>query len=262
LRITTPVHLQVDWLRRKRPAILTSFPSNLREIARVAVDEGAPLAFDAVLTIGETLSPAGAAELRAAFGVAPIDRYGSTEIGHIAATCPHSGKHHISAELVLIEIVDMHGHPVPPGIPGRIVATSFYNFATPMIRYDMGDHGVLGAEPCGCGRTLPVLERILGRTRNMFRFVDGSSVWPILPPEELLPLLPHRRFQVIQRAPDLIEIRFVPVKADAHYDLDRITALARRQLHPSVTVRLVPVDQMAPSANGKFEDYVSLLAPP
>jgi phenylacetate-CoA ligase len=259
LRVATPVHLQVEWLRRKRPALLTGFPGNIREIGRTATAEGAPLRFDAVLTIGETVTPATAAEMEDHFGVAPLDRYGSTEIGHIAATCPHSRGHHVSAELVLIEIVDEHGDPVPAGTAGRIVATSFYNYATPMIRYDMGDHGALSTEPCGCGRTLPVLERILGRTRNMFRFADGSSVWPVLPPELLVPLLPHRRFQVVQTAPDLIEIRFVPAEPDARYDLAAITALARQQLHPSISVKLVATDDIAPAASGKFEDYVSLV---
>jgi phenylacetate-CoA ligase len=129
-----------------------------------------------------------------------------------------------------------------------------------MIRYDMGDHGALSTEPCGCGRTLPLLEHILGRTRNMFRFADGSSVWPVLPPELLVPLLPHRRFQVVQLAPETIEIRFVPISAGARYDRDGITALARKQLHPSVSVKLVAVDEIPRSANGKIEDYVSLVA--
>jgi len=48
-------------------------------------------------------------------------------------------KHHVSADLVLVELVDDDGTPVPPGEEGRVVVTPFYGYATPLIRYDLGD---------------------------------------------------------------------------------------------------------------------------
>ena len=193
LNIDTPHHQQVDWLRRTRPSSLTTFPSNLLEIGRLASEQGEPLSFDAMLTVGEAISPAMHAEIRDRFGRDPRDSYGTTELGNIAGTCPHSGKYHICADLVLVEILDGDSRPAAPGIPGRIVATSFYNFATPFIRYDTGDYGIGAAEPCDCGRTLPLLERIIGRARNIFRFSDGTSALPHLESEDVQPFVPHRQ---------------------------------------------------------------------
>ena len=201
------------------------------------------------------------AEIRTLFGRDPIDRYGSTEIGHMAGTCPHSGRYHVAADLVHLEIVGDDARPVAAGTPGRIVATSFYNFATPFIRYDTGDIGVLAAEPCGCGRTLPVLEGILGCSRHIFRFADGSSTFPHVELEEIQPFVPHRQFQMVQTAPDRIEYRYVPAAADQRNDLAGLAALLRERLHPSLTVEVVALKAIAPSPSGGYEDYVSLVQP-
>ena len=259
LSIDTLVGLQVEWLRRVRPAIVTSFPSNLREIGKIAREQGAPLDVATVSTLGEAVFPTARAEIRDYFGRDPVDRYGSTEIGHIAATCPHSGKHHIAADLVLIEIVDEAGKRVRPGTAGRIVATSFYNLATPFIRYDTGDYAAIAAEACGCGRTLPLLEPILGRSRNIFRFADGTSALPVLDAKEVWPFVPHRQFQVVQTALDRIEYRYVPHDPQQHNDLAGLTAFVRERLHPSLAVDLVAVDEIKRSPSGKYEDYISLV---
>lgn len=260
LSIATPVDQQIEWLARVKPKYLTSYPSNLREIAKRLSELGTSMTFDAILTFGEMTSPDAREAIRHTFGVDPLDRYGSTEMGHMAATCPHSGKLHLVSELVKVEIVNDDGTPTEPGAQGRILATSFYNLATPLIRYDTGDYGILAAEPCGCGRTLPLFERILGRGRNIFKFEDGSRVWPVLLSREVQPYVPHRQYQVVQVAENRIEYRYVPVSPDQSIDLPGLTALARERLHPSLTVTPVAVAEIERSPSGKFEDYVSLVA--
>ena len=261
LSISTPVDLQIEWLERVKPAYLFSYPSNLREIARVAGGRGIALSIDAIFTVGEMISDETRSIIHAYFGSDPRDRYGSSEAGQIAAGCPHSGKHHINAEVVLVEILDDAGKPVAAGTPGRIVVTPFYNLAMPLIRYDTGDHAILSAAPCDCGRTLPTLERILGRSRNMFRFVDGSSIWPVMESWRVQSFVPHRQFQVVQVAPDRIEYRYVPTRPDAPIDPAGLTAFARAMLHPTINVEAIAVEEIRPGANGKYEDYISLVAP-
>jgi len=60
------------------------------------------------------------------------------------------------------------------GQVGRVVVTDLHNFATPLIRYDLGDYAEM-ADTCPCGRGLPALKRIMGRRRNMVRLPDGRS---------------------------------------------------------------------------------------
>ena len=259
LNIDTPIFRQVEWLRRMKPATVMSFPTNLREIGRIAAEQGQPLSFDAVFTYGEALTPELRAAIRSYFGRDPIDNYGSTEIGHIAATCPHSWKLHVAADLVKVEVVDKDGHPADPGTIGRVVATSFYNYATPFIRYDCGDLGILAVEPCGCGRTLPTLECIVGRSRNIFRFADGTTALPRLESPYVQPFVPHRQFQVVQTAPDRIEYRYVPLAPGQSIDLAGLTTLVRQRLHPSLTVEAIAVAEIPRSPSGKYEDYVCLI---
>ena len=259
LNIDTPVVDQVEWLRRVNPATVTSFPSNLREIGRIAREQGQPFSFDAVLTFGEALSPSMRDTLCDYFGRAPIDRYGSTEIGFMAGSCPHSGRHHVAADIARIEIVDASGQPSAPGVPGRVVATSFYNYAAPYIRYAIGDMAIRAAEPCGCGRSLPVLEEILGRTRAVFRFVDGTTLFPRLETNLMQPFVPHRQFQVVQTTRDHIEYRYVPLSPDQTNDLAGLSAFVKAHLHPSLTVEAIAVDAIERSPSGKYEDFISLV---
>jgi phenylacetate-CoA ligase len=258
LAINTPVADQVEWLRRNGATYFSTYPTNMREVGRHAAEEGHPLQFAAILTNGETTHPDTRDAIRHHFSRQPIDRYGSTEVGLIAASCPHSFRHHVMAELVLIEIVGEDGSPVEPGSNGRIVATPFYALAMPLIRYDMGDWGAFAVEPCGCKRSLPALECILGRSRNMFRFSDGSRVWPVLQSWIVQKFVPHRQFQVVQTAPDEIEYRYVPVDPALPIDRAGLTNYARAQLHPKVTITPVPVDSIKRPESGKIEDYISL----
>ena len=141
----------------------------------------------------------------------PLDQYGSSEVGHVAGTLsafgPSPYRQRTGAGSRSSTRTEQ---PLAPGREGRIVATPFYNLAMPLIRYDMGDYGILSPEPCGCGRTLPVLQRILGRARNVFRFVDGSRKWPLLQSSEVQTFVPNRQWQVVQTAVDRVELRYRP----------------------------------------------------
>ena len=259
LSISTPVDRQIEWLQRVRPRYLATYPSNLREIAREAARSGTALRFDAIMTFGEMTSDDMRVAVQDYFGLPPLDRYGSSEVGQISATCPHSLKHHVTSELVLLEIVDAGGEPAEPGSVGRIIVTPLYNLAMPLIRYELGDHGVLSPDPCGCGRTLPILERILGRSRNIFRFVDGTSTWPVLLSREFQAFVPNRQFQVVQLTPTDIEFRYVPVADDQPNNLPALTAYLRSKLHPSVSVTLAAAAAISRSTGGKYEDCLSLV---
>ena len=88
--------------------------------------------------------------------------YTCQEAGYLALQCPDYPHFHVQSENVLLEVVDDVGQPCGPGEVGRVLITSLNNFATPLIRYELGDYAEVGA-PCPCGRGLPVLKRIMGR---------------------------------------------------------------------------------------------------
>jgi phenylacetate-CoA ligase len=190
------------------------------------------------------------------FGAPLLDRYGCTEIGQVSAQCPVSTRHHVSMENVYLEVLDDNDNPVEPGGLGRVVVTGLYNYSMPFIRYDLGDYVILSAEPCACGRKLTAIDRIVGRTRSLFRFADGSIKFPYIKLVEIMPLLPHRQLQIAQTHPDRIEIRYVPEPGDRAIDPDGLMRLIRRRMHDSLRVDLKEMNEIPRAPSGKFFDYV------
>lgn len=260
LSILTPVEQQLEWLARMKPTYLATYPSNLRELAKHISANKLDLRFDAIMTFGEMVTDDTRALVQEVFGLPVLDRYGSSEVGHIAGTCPQSLKHHISTEVVLVELVDQNGLPVAPGEIGRVIVTPFYNLAMPFIRYDLGDYAIASPSACECGRTLPLLDKIMGRTRNVFRFADGSQVWPVLFSRDLQSFVPNRQFQVVQLTHETVEFRYVPETDDQRDDLAGLTAYLQAKLRAGIRVSLTRVDHIPRSAGGKFEDYLSLVS--
>ena len=112
LSIATPVDRQIEWLAARQAAVPRH--ATRATCARLPARRRAPastLRFDAIMTFGEMTSDDMRAAVEDYFGLPPLDRYGSSEVGQISATCPHSLKHHVTSELVLLEIVDADGQP-------------------------------------------------------------------------------------------------------------------------------------------------------
>src|SRR5690606_19383274 len=96
--------------------------------------------------------------------------------------------------------------PCPPGQVGRVLVTALHSFAMPLIRYDIGDLASWG-EPCGCGITLPVIEKLWGRTRHQVRLPDGGSLPMAFIGDELGLINAIREFRIYQYADNSLEIQ-------------------------------------------------------
>ncbi len=132
--------------------------------------DGRSLGLRAVVTTSEVLGEPQARLLARAFGCMVQNEYGCGEVGPIAYSCPE-GALHIMAMNVWLEVLSAAGEPVPLGETGDLVVTDLHNTAMPLLRYRVGDQGVLG-EACRCGRPWPVLARIWGRA---YDFVEGAD---------------------------------------------------------------------------------------
>jgi phenylacetate-CoA ligase len=254
--------VQLEWLLQRRPEYLAAFSTNLHRLALRAIDRALDLKFERVISFGTRVDPAIRADCRSAFGAEIVDSYGSQEVGHVATQCPDFGEYHLAVEASRIEIVrDVDGKPARPGESGRIVATPFYNYAMPLIRYDMGDYAEAGTNNPKCRRGLPTIRRILGRARNRFRFADGTVAWPELADFRLGELLRYRDIQLVQVALDQIEVRYVPEHDDAaHGNGDAVERRVREVLRQTVGVSLVARDTLGRITHGKIEDFVCLIA--
>lgn len=130
----------------------------------------------AVVTTAETLHEYQRENIKKALGCAVVNEYGARDAGILAYECKF-GHMHISAENVLVEIVDPITHtPLPEGESGLVVVTDLNNFAMPRLRYLLGDTATLSKEVCPCGITLPLIQSLDGREDAMFKLPNGSLV--------------------------------------------------------------------------------------
>jgi phenylacetate-CoA ligase len=256
--VETDAEIHLRWLLARRPAYLGTYPAILKELARAVQARGIELRFEGLLSFAAVLDQETRDLCRAAFGAEIADTYGTQEAGHLAAQCPDCGEYHISAEAVLLEVLRADGSPAVPGEVGRVVVTPLYSHAMPLIRYQLDDLAEVGSTVPRCGRGLPTLRRILGRARNMFRFRDGSTVWPITSAFRLGEFIALTRFQIVQLDFERIEIRYVPA-AERPIDIAALTQRLRTVLRQPVEVIVRSVERIERSSSGKYEECISLV---
>lgn len=258
LTIDADVTTQLAWLQQVRPQHLLTYASNLRALALASLERGTDLRLDQALTVSEMLDDDTRALCREAFGCAITDNYGTQENGYLAGSCAQCGGYHVAAEAFHVEILDDQDRPVGPGEIGRVVLTGFYNYAMPFIRYEVGDYAQRGAAHETCKISLPRLQKIMGRQRNMFTFPGGRVVWPNAFFRDIKNFVPVAQTQVVQEAPLGIALRFVRDPDGVTEDLPGLTAYLRERLDPRITVRLDERAELPRSKGGKYEDYLSL----
>ncbi len=178
----------------------------------------------------------------------------------IALQCPEHPHYHVQAESVLVEILNGGGKPCAPGETGRMVVTDLHNFATPLIRYEIGDHAEVG-EACPCGRGLSVLNRILGRVRNMATLPSGETFWPRFYSDDLAKVAPIRQAQLVQRSVHDIDVRLVVARALTAEEEERLKSVILRYLGHPFRLGFTYMDEIPRSASGKYEDFLSLVEP-
>lgn len=258
LAITATVAQQAAWLARVQPAYLVIFPSLLPDLIRECARQGVRLAaLKEVRTVGESVDDAARALCRDAWKVPVHDLYSAQEVGYMTVQC-EAGSHHIQAETVHLEVLNEAGGACAPGETGRIVVTPLHNFATPLFRYAVGDYAEVGAA-CACGRTLPVLQRILGRARNMLTLPGGGRLWPRLAEMRYHEVLPVRQFQLVQTALDALELRLVADRKGTPEEEARLRQLIGERLGYPFALTVTYLDAIPRSPSGKFEDFRSEL---
>ncbi len=218
----------IDAIVRYRPRLLRSYPATAHRLAVALGERGIDLPLRAVLTTGEVLHPFQRAAIEAQFRCPVYDAYGGDGMD-VAFQCGHSTGYHINVEAVLLEVLDDAGRPAPPGQEGQIVLTNLNNRAMPFVRYAIGDLGSLAAEPCPCGRGLPLLDHVTGRSSDQLTLPSGRALlmWFFTTLFRQIPGIDA--FQVRQTAPDHLVILLAPGRDFGHLPADTSTPAAGAQ---------------------------------
>ncbi|KAB2970198.1 MAG: phenylacetate--CoA ligase family protein, partial [Zoogloea sp.] len=149
---------------------------------------------------------------------------------------------------------------LPPGQSGEIVVTHLATRDYPFIRYRTGDVGVLGQQACACGRGLPVLSEIQGRSTDFVIAADGTVMHGLALIYVLRDIPGVASFKIVQESLDLTTVYVVPGPAFQPDDPGRIASGLRRRLGEAVVIDVKQVDVLPAEASGKFRYVVSRVA--
>jgi phenylacetate-CoA ligase len=236
---------------------LHGYPSYIARLARELERQGLRLRRfpKVVLTDSETLTPPEAQQITRLFRCSVAMHYESHEFQSMALSCPDNPRIlHVNSESILLEIVTEDGQPAPVGERGHVIITDLHNYVMPFIRYDIGDTAIVG-EPCPCGRGLPTLEGLEGRSSEQLRTPQGAIITSAILGELVFKrqnFLAHvAEYQAVHTTPDTVVLKIVPMDGFTHDTEAALHTAVKRLLGREMQVALDLVSQIPREANGK-----------
>ena len=154
-----------------QPDCIWGYASSLGLLADQIMKDGLRLCPKGVQSTAGTLYPSLRKKLEQVFGEVVYDRYGCREVSMIAHECTEHQGLHVCGFHNYVEILGSKDFRL-----GKVVVTNLHNKAFPFIRYDIGDIATWANEKCGCGRSFPLLERVIGRTVEIVSSPSGKLI--------------------------------------------------------------------------------------
>ena len=250
---------QITLLSKLKPKFINYFSSSIYSIARIIDNkELKKIQPKVIITQGEVLSKNMRKVIEDKFNCNVFDHYASNEFNKIAWECSKHSGHHINTDSLIVECLH-NNEQVSSGELGNLVITALTNYVFPLIRYDIGDKGILSDEKCSCGRGLSLLEDIKGCSEDFVVLPDKE----LIDPKEIIDILTTikeiKRFNLIQKTRKKVNINVVLEKdfSDSVIEItkERLSNLFSNQLEIQVT----PVDEIKKGARGKIKLVESLV---
>jgi phenylacetate-CoA ligase len=219
-------------------------------VRRLGIDDINPRG---ILSTSMMLMPHERLSIEDVFGIKVTDRYGCEEVSLIASECERHEGMHLNIEHLFIEFIKEDESPAGPGEMGRIIVTDLMNRAMPFIRYQVEDMGVPSARRCSCGRGLPLMDRVVGRTADFLIRRDGSRVAGVSLIENTLTKIPGiDQMQVIQESLDSMVIKMVAGKSFTPDTQNSLVRYFQDLFGHDVAVEIRIVDLIDPEKSGKY----------
>jgi phenylacetate-CoA ligase len=244
----------VDRMARFDPAVVAGYTSAVHRMAVHLLETGpvGRIRPRAVIVSSETLLDDHRAQIESAFGCRVHNAYSLGELVVYASECD-AGHLHLSPEYGATEIVEVDGVK-------EIVATGLFNLGMPLLRYRTGDTAterLVGV--CECGRGLPRLLGLSGRTDDAIRTPEGTVVGPTALALALKPVPNLRRAQEHQERVEDLRVLVEVAAAWSADDEALLVAEIRKRVGATVGIDVERVDTMPRTRGGKERLIVSSL---
>lgn len=246
-----------DAIDAYRPEVIVGYVGPLVRLAQWLLDSGRQVARPvSVLGAAEALHGFQRELLERAFGCPAYNTYGCREVMLIASECEHRHGLHINADHLVVEL-----HGAAAG-PGEVLLTDLSNEGMPLLRYANGDMATAGGDTCACGRGLPLLSRVDGRVLDAIRTPDGRLLPGEFFPHMLKDVPGLKRFQLVQRELDRLELSLVCGEAFDDASLAYIRREVAKVAGDRVGLECRIVDDIPLTPSGKLRVTVSALGAP
>lgn len=244
----------VNKINLKKPKLIVAYAQPMYELSKFIADKKLRVQnVEAIITSAGTLYPFMRESIEKNFNTKVYNRYGSREVGNIACEEPNV-EGLVITNGVYVEIVDENGNICEDGVEGEILITSLINYAMPLIRYKIGDRGILNTTKYN----FPILEKVSGRNVNMFKKIDGS----LIDGEYFTHLLYHLywidKFQIIQKDYKHVVINIVPNNEnEIDNDIENIKNGIYKVLGQDCFIDFNFVEEILPLKSGKYVYTIS-----
>lgn len=248
---------QMSAIEKIKPSIIDGYASSIYLLAKAVQENGSDKIHPRIIySTAELLTNEMRGYINSIFSVEMYDQFGCVELGRTAWECPAHSGYHIDVEAVVMEFA-RDGKQASPGERGEVVYTSLYNYAMPLIRYAIGDIGVLSNRECPCGRGLPLMERVEGRTDAFVQVPSGQIFSPIIWTILLRRFYDIAQFRVTQEKIDRIKIQVKPRSDLTRSAIEQITENVRKILGKEVHINVEPVDEIPRNNSRKIRAVIS-----
>jgi phenylacetate-CoA ligase len=240
-----------------KPGLILTYTDSIDTLARFIQKNNISIhSPHAVMTTASVLYPEIQKKIEKVFRATVFNRYGSREVGDIACNCEKSSGLHSIPDIHYLEVVDNEGKEVALGKTGNIIITLLTNYTMPLIRYKIGDRGILSDMNRQCEHGFPFLEKINGRIKSVFinkfgDYIDNDLFFVLFRLKENI-----KKFQIIQETVEYIIINLVIMDKTKLKDVDKefreISQKIRKVMGEETKIKYNIVDEIKPSPSGKY----------
>lgn len=248
----------VNILNTFKPKLLIAYPSALTLFADFLTRTELKIpSIQSIITSAEKLYLWQKEIIMQAINCEIYDRYGCREFGCIAQECDKHEGYHVNCERFFLEILGEDNKPVGPEQIGEIVITDLDNFGFPLIRYKMKDMCILSDRMCSCGRGLPLIKSIEGRSFDIIVTPRGNRIGGTFWTIALRSVQGVKAFQIIQNNISSITLKIVKTPSYSVQTEHKIIQMITEKCGDEIKIDIHYVDAIPLTKSGKRRFVIS-----
>lgn len=250
--------LNVRRINEFKPDVLHSYGSYLEALFGYLQTNREPLYKPKVITYtSDTLSAVARRRIEGEFGIPVLGTYETVESLKAGFECRHHTGVHLNIDLCPLYVADADGNPLPMGASGEVVVSNLVNRATVLLNYRLGDIAALLPDQCPCGRSLPLLSDLQGRSDDWIELDSGELAHPQLARVIVMQERDIWQYQIVQHSPGRFSVSAVAAPAcDCDVVRRRVTAAFERTFGAGTHVDVRFVDALPRQEGGKVRAMI------